>query len=107
MSGDERPAEASSLLQAFVAYLRARPPDVDAALEGIASRPSNLGGIPAVTLEPFVGSTERPVVYYHGGGYVSGSPPDRYLPLAGAVALAAEARGQVPAYRLGPPPRLS
>jgi acetyl esterase/lipase len=102
MSGDERPAEASSLLQAFVAYLRARPPDVDAALEGIDSRPSNLGGIPAVTLEPFVGSTERTVVYLHGGGYVSGSPPDRYLPLAGAVALAANARVHVVDYRLAP-----
>jgi predicted SnoaL-like aldol condensation-catalyzing enzyme len=89
------PAPASRLLQAFVDYLRARTTDVDTAstrkfndgsdaLEGISSHPSNLGGVPAVTLEPLVGTPERTVVYYHSGGYVSGSPPDRYLPLAGA-----------------------
>jgi epsilon-lactone hydrolase len=106
------PAPPSLLLQAFVAYLRARPTVVDttstrsfndgAALEGIASRLSRLGGIPAVTLEPLVGTPERTVVYYHGGGYVSGSPPDRYLPMAGAVALAAHARVHAVDYRLAP-----
>jgi monoterpene epsilon-lactone hydrolase len=109
------PAPASLLLQAFVEYLRARPTVADttgtrnfngsAALEGIASRPSSLGGIPAVTLEPLVGTPERTVVYYHGGGYISGSPPDRYLPLAGAVALAARARVHAVDYRLAPETR--
>ena len=118
MFGDTFPtvrpaAPASLLLQAFVDYLRARPTDVDtastrsfndghAALEGISSRPNSLGGVPAVTLEPLVGTPERTVVYFHGGGYVSGSPPDRYLPLAGAVALAAHARVHVVDYRLAP-----
>jgi predicted SnoaL-like aldol condensation-catalyzing enzyme len=85
------PAPASGLLQSFVDYLRGRPADVDTAstrsfndghvaLEGIASRASSLGGVPAITLEPLVGSPERTVLYFHGGGYVSGSPPDRYLP---------------------------
>jgi monoterpene epsilon-lactone hydrolase len=100
------PAPPSLLLQAFVDYLRARPTVVDTesttALEGISSRPSSLGGVPAVTLEPLVGKPERTVVYYHGGGYVSGSPPDRYLPLAGAVALAAQARVHAVDYRLAP-----
>jgi acetyl esterase/lipase len=107
------PAPASLLLQAFADYLRARPTVVDttntgnfnegrAALEGIASRPSNLGGVPAITLEPLVRQPERTVVYYHGGGYISGSPPDRYLPLAGAVALAAHARVHAVDYRLAP-----
>jgi epsilon-lactone hydrolase len=107
------PAPASQLLQAFVDYLRARPTVVDTtstrnfneghvALEGIASRPTSLGGVPAITLEPLVGTPERTVVYYHGGGYVSGSPPDGYLPLAGAVALAAHARIHVVDYRLAP-----
>jgi epsilon-lactone hydrolase len=106
-------APASLLLQAFVAYLRARPIDVDttstrnfndgrAALEGISEHASSLGDVPAVTLEPLVGAPERTIVYYHGGGYVSGSPPDRYLPLAGAVALAAQARVHVVDYRLAP-----
>jgi monoterpene epsilon-lactone hydrolase len=107
------PAPASLLLQAFVDYLRGRTADVDttstrsfndghAALEGISSRPTSLGGIPAITLEPLVGSPERTVVYFHGGGYVSGSPPDRYLPLAGAVALAANARVHAVDYRVAP-----
>jgi acetyl esterase/lipase len=109
-------APASLLLQAFVNYLRARPAGVDtsstrdfndghAALEGISSRPNSLGGVPAVTLEPLVGTPERTVVYFHGGGYVSGSPPDRYLPLAGAVALAANARVHAVDYRLAPETR--
>jgi acetyl esterase/lipase/predicted SnoaL-like aldol condensation-catalyzing enzyme len=107
------PAPPSLLLQALVAYLRARPALVDAAstrdfneghvaLEGIRSYSSSLGGVPAVTLEPLVGELERTVVYYHGGGYVSGSPPDGYLPLAGAVALAAQARVHAVDYRLAP-----
>jgi acetyl esterase/lipase len=110
------PALPSLLLQAFVGYLRARPTVVDtastrdfndgrASLEGISSHPSSLGGVPAITLEPLVGTPERTVVYFHGGGYVSGSPPDRYLPLAGAVALAATARVHAVDYRLAPEAR--
>jgi len=106
-------APPSLLLQAFVAYLRARPADIDttstrnfndghAALEGISGCPTSLGGVPAITLEPLVGKPERTVVYFHGGGYVSGSPPDRYLPMAGAVALAAQARVHAVDYRLAP-----
>ena len=107
------PAPPSLLLRAFVDYLRARPSSVDtastrdfndgrAALEGLSRRQSSLGGVPAITLAPLVGEPERTVVYFHGGGYVSGSPPDRYLPLAGAVALAANARVHVVDYRLAP-----
>jgi acetyl esterase/lipase len=114
MAPPARPA--SLLLQAFVDYLRARPIVVDTnstrdfngdhgALEGVSSRPSSLGGVPAVTLEPLVGKPERTVVYFHGGGYVSGSPPDRYLPLAGAVALAAQATVHTVDYRLAPETR--
>ena len=110
------PASASQLLRAFVDYLRGRPTGVDtastrdfndgqAALEGISSRPNSLGGVPAVTLEPLVGTPKRTVLYFHGGGYVSGSPPDRYLPLAGAVALAANARVHAVDYRLAPETR--
>jgi monoterpene epsilon-lactone hydrolase len=110
------PAPASLLLQAFVEYLRARPTVVDtdstrdfneghAALEGVSCRRNSLGGVPAVTLEPLVGTPKRTVVYFHGGGYVSGSPPDRYLPLAGAVALAAQARVHAVDYRLAPETR--
>jgi epsilon-lactone hydrolase len=107
------PAPASLLLQGFVGYLRDRAAvvgtarardfnDGRASLEGISSHPTGLGGVPAITLEPVAGTPERTVVYFHGGGYVSGSPPDRYLPLAGAVALATNARVHAVDYRLAP-----
>jgi epsilon-lactone hydrolase len=111
-SGIDPSAEPSLLLQAFTRYLRNRPADDDTesirrfndgqALEGISGYSGSLGGVPTITLEPLVGKPKRTVVYYHGGGYISGSPPDRYLPLAGAVALAAEARVHVVDYRLAP-----
>jgi acetyl esterase/lipase len=102
----------SQLLQAFIGYLRARPTAVDSAsaafvdgsseLEGVSRRSTELGGVPAVALQPQVGSPERTVLYFHGGGYVTGSPPERYLPFAAAVALAANARVFVVDYRLAP-----
>jgi epsilon-lactone hydrolase len=110
--GTDPSAEPSLLLQAFTRYLRNRPADDDTesirrfndgqALEGISGYSKSLGGVPTITLEPLVGKPKRTVVYYHGGGYISGSPPDRYLPLAGAVALAAHARVHVVDYRLAP-----
>jgi monoterpene epsilon-lactone hydrolase len=102
----------SQLLGAFIHYLRARPTGRDAEstgfedssseLEGVTRRISELGSIPATTLQPQVGRPDRTVLYFHGGGYVSGSPPERYLPLAAAVALAANARVHVVDYRLAP-----
>jgi epsilon-lactone hydrolase len=102
----------SQLLGAFIDYLRARPTgddsdstgfdDGSSEMEGVIRRISELGGIPAITLQPQVGRPDRTVLYFHGGGYVSGSPPDRYLPLAAAVALAANARVHVVDYRLAP-----
>ncbi|MDT5318578.1 MAG: hypothetical protein QOD88_1100 [Mycobacterium sp.] len=102
----------SLLLQAFVGFLRGRTAGVDtegtrdfndgAQLEGVTRRATDLGGVPVITLEPQVGQPDRTVVYFHGGGYVSGSPPTRYLPLAAAVALAANARVHVVDYRLAP-----
>ncbi|MDT7765552.1 MAG: epsilon-lactone hydrolase [Mycobacterium sp.] len=102
----------SQLLGAFIDYLRARPSSGDSdgtrfddgssEIEGVIRRTSELGGIPAITLQPQVGRPDRTVLYFHGGGYVSGSPPDRYLPLAAAVALAANARVHVVDYRLAP-----
>jgi len=102
----------SQLLQAFIDYLRARPTAVDSGnaafvdgsseLEGVSRRSTELGGVPAIMLQPQVGSPERTVLYFHGGGYVTGSPPDRYLPFAAAVALAANARVVVVDYRLAP-----
>jgi monoterpene epsilon-lactone hydrolase len=105
----------SQLLRAFIQYLRARPAKVESegtrfddgssGLEGVSRGTSELGGVPAITLEPRVGWPDRTVLYFHGGGYVSGSPPERYLPLAAAVALAANARVHVVDYRLAPETR--
>ena len=103
----------SQLMNAFVSYLRGRPDRTDAestrefndgqtALEGVTRRDADLAGVPTITVEPAVGSPERTVIYFHGGGYVSGSPPDRYLPLAAAIALAANATVHAVDYRLAP-----
>jgi epsilon-lactone hydrolase len=108
-TGGERP---SQLLGAFIDYLRARPASGDSKstgfrdsspdLEGVTRGLSEFGGVPAITLHPQVGHPDRTVLYFHGGGYVSGSPPERYLRLAAAVALAANARVHVVDYRLAP-----
>ena len=102
----------SQLLGAFVDYLRARPTSGDSEstgfddgsseLEGVTRGIGELGGVHAITLQPQVGRPDRTILYFHGGGYVSGSPPERYLPLAAAVALAANARVHVVDYRLAP-----
>jgi monoterpene epsilon-lactone hydrolase len=102
----------SQLLGAFIDYLRARPvsgdsegtgfDDGSSEMEGVTRSISELGGVPSITVQPQVGRPDRTVLYFHGGGYVSGSPPDRYLPLAAAVALAANARVHVVDYRLAP-----
>jgi epsilon-lactone hydrolase len=103
----------SQLMNAFVSYLRARPERTDAestrefnggpaALEGVTRCDSDLAGVPTITVEPAVGKPDRTVIYFHGGGYVSGSPPERYLALAAAVALAANATVHAVDYRLAP-----
>jgi epsilon-lactone hydrolase len=102
----------SQLLGAFIHYLRAGSTDGDSdttgfddgpsEMEGVSRGTSDLGGVPAITLQPQAGLPDRTVLYFHGGGYVTGSPPERYLPLAAAVALAANARVHVVDYRLAP-----
>jgi acetyl esterase/lipase len=71
------------------------PPDVE-------TRPANAGGVPALLLEP--PSQPRPnrmILYLHGGCYIMGSAFG-YRPLAGALAVAAEAAVLLPDYRLAP-----
>ena len=103
----------SLLLQAIVGIVKARSASADDTagtrdinarqqIEGVTRSDTDLGGVPAITLEPQFNRPDRTVVYFHGGGYVSGSPPDRYLPLAAAVALAANARVHAVDYRLAP-----
>jgi acetyl esterase/lipase len=103
----------SQLMNAFVSYLRGQSDRTDAegtrefngertALEGVTRRDADLADVPTITVEPAVGRPDRTVIYFHGGGYVSGSPPDRYLPLAAAIALAANATVHAVDYRLAP-----
>ena len=87
-AGDDSP---SQLLGAFIGYLRSRTTNGDSESTGLdesGSEPEGvlrdvceIGGVPAITLQPQVGRPDRTVLYFHGGGYVSGSPPDRYLAL--------------------------
>jgi acetyl esterase/lipase len=45
--------------------------------------------------------TDRLILYFHGGGYIAGSP-ETHRALIARLALAAEANAFVPAYRLAP-----
>jgi hypothetical protein len=106
------PEGSSQLLAALIDYLRARPrssgPESTAfdggssELEGVTRGISELQGLPAIRLQPQVGRPGRTAVYFDGGGYVSGSPPERNLPLADVVALAAHTRVRVVDHRLAP-----
>jgi acetyl esterase/lipase len=44
---------------------------------------------------------DRVILYFHGGGYIAGSP-ETHRPLIARLAQASEARAYVPAYRLAP-----
>ena len=100
----------SQQLQALVEYMRATPIDPEAMrapvsaaqLDGVTRSATDLGGVPAVTIEPQGSSPDLTVLYFHGGGYVSGSPPEMYLPMVAGVALAANARVHAVDYRLAP-----
>lgn len=46
-------------------------------------------------------STERVILYFHGGGYIAGSP-ETHRPLIARLCQASEANAFVPAYRLAP-----
>jgi epsilon-lactone hydrolase len=45
--------------------------------------------------------SRRLILYFHGGGYISGSP-QTHRPLVGRLCLSAQAAAFVPTYRLGP-----
>jgi acetyl esterase/lipase len=82
-----------------------------ASLEALARRcqprvalqctPVAADGVPAEWVRPPGASTDRVLLYLHGGGYVSGSSRS-HRHLAGLIARAAQARALVPDYRLAP-----
>jgi acetyl esterase/lipase len=58
-------------------------------------------GLPAIWANPLGCDSERVLVYFHGGGFVSGSK-DSYRKIAAHLAKAAGARTLIPDYRLAP-----
>lgn len=58
-------------------------------------------GLPAIWANPLGCDTERVLVYFHGGGFVSGSK-DTHRKVAAHLAKAAACRALIPDYRLAP-----
>ena len=67
----------------------------------VAFEPGQVGPIKGEWVKSGAGPAERLILYFHGGGYIAGSP-ETHRPLIGRLALAAEAHAFVPAYRLAP-----
>lgn len=74
--------------------LAAEPPDVTYDEVAVA-------GLPAIWANPAGCDTERVLVYFHGGGFVSGSK-ETHRKLAAHLARAAGCRALIPDYRLAP-----
>lgn len=68
---------------------------------GVRYRATSLGGVAARVAVPARRGTERHVLWFHGGGYVMGSPKT-HLPPAGLLAKRARAQVTLPEYRLAP-----
>jgi monoterpene epsilon-lactone hydrolase len=75
---------------------------------GLAKEPTDVtyeevtaADLPAIWANPPGGDTERVLVYFHGGGFVSGSK-DSYRKVAAHLAKAADVRTLIPDYRLAP-----
>lgn len=69
--------------------------------EDVATRATTLGGRPALELTPAGASERRHLLYFHGGGYVIGSP-DTHAGLVGELARRAGLRATSVDYRLAP-----
>jgi acetyl esterase/lipase len=95
-----------------VAALMAANPGIDlSGVDGayrLAAEPTDVtyeevvaAGLNAIWANPMDGDTERVLVYFHGGGFVSGSK-DSHRKVAAHLAKAAGARALIPDYRLAP-----
>lgn len=60
-----------------------------------------VGGVPAIVATPTSAPPERHILYFHGGGYVLGSPTS-HIALAGRLGRRAAASATVIDYRLAP-----
>ena len=60
-----------------------------------------LGGVPTERLSPYDTTGQRALLFFHSGGYTSGTAAD-HVALTAHLALAADAVGYVPEYRRAP-----
>jgi epsilon-lactone hydrolase len=105
--------ESYALREAYHAIterMAANPPgmDYDGAMSRLASEPTNVSydevtaaGLPAIWADPVGCDAECVLVFFHGGGFVSGSK-DSHRKLAAHLAKAAGCRALIPDYRLAP-----
>jgi acetyl esterase/lipase len=80
----------------------ARAPRVHRVLRHVSFEPVDAGGVPAVWCRPKGRpAPRRTLLYFHGGGYVIGSP-EWHSELIAHLAIQAEAQVLAPDYRLAP-----
>jgi acetyl esterase/lipase len=72
-----------------------------AAPAGVSFEPGSAGPIKGEWVKQGPSAADRLILYFHGGGYIAGSP-ETHRPLIARLALAAEAHAFAPAYRLAP-----
>jgi monoterpene epsilon-lactone hydrolase len=68
---------------------------------GIAVKPAMAGGVSGEWLIPRNADDSRTILYFHGGGFIMGSP-ETHSELAARIALASRARALSIDYRLAP-----
>src|SRR6202451_4581784 len=68
---------------------------------GVSFEAGSLGPIKGEWVKQGPSAADRLILYFHGGGYIAGSP-ETHRPLIARLALASEAHAFVPAYRLAP-----
>lgn len=85
-------------LRRHYAYLFER---FGAAPGDVTFEPGQLGPIKGEWLKLGAAPSDRLILYFHGGGYIAGSP-ETHRPLIARLCQAAEANAFVPAYRLAP-----
>ncbi len=96
----ERPDGAS----AEIADLRAdydRATEIFPLPESVGCEPARLGGVPGEWLRPEGADASRALLYFHGGGYVLGSPRS-HRHMVAALAAGAGVRAFSADYRLAP-----
>lgn len=67
---------------------------------GTAVSPASWGGVPGLEVVPAGAARDRVILYFHGGGFCTGSPRS-HKAFAARIAGPAGARAVVPDYRMG------